>query len=74
MDELQAVARNEGLRCKKRLWRERSSWSRFQLTVGQSATTRATGVIGSMEPHNRRVKPGHRPLEMAALQRLPESR
>ena len=31
MNQLQAVALNEGLRCKKRLWREhgRQNWSRF---------------------------------------------
>ena len=31
MNQLQAVALNEGLRCKKRLWREPdgSNWSRF---------------------------------------------
>src|SRR5215467_6982469 len=28
--------------------------------VGQPATTRAAGVAGSIESHDRRVKPGHR--------------
>ena len=56
MNQLQAVALNEGLRCKKRLWRERG---RQQLesfragSVGQPATARSAGVAGSTESDHR---------------------
>ncbi len=60
MNQLQAVALNEGLRCKKRLWRtERPRLESFQLgSVGQPATARPAGVAGSIEPNHRGVKPG----------------
>ena len=60
MNQLQAVALNEGLRCKKRLWRtERPRLESFQLgSVGQPATARSAGVAGSIEPNHRGVKPG----------------
>ena len=63
MNQLQAVALNEGLRCKKRLWRERG---RQQLesfragSVGEPATARSAGVAGSTEPDDRGAEPGDR--------------
>src|SRR5271167_2878695 len=47
MNQLQAVALNEGLRCKKRLWREagREQLESFALApVGQSTPARSAGV------------------------------
>ena len=49
MNQLQAVALNEGLRCKKRLWREagRKQLESFRVSaVGQPATARSAGVAG----------------------------
>src|SRR5678810_1148222 len=56
MNQLQALALNEGLRCKKRLWREhgRQQLESFPLAPwGQSATPRSAGVVGSSEPNDR---------------------
>ena len=58
MNQLQAVALNEGLRCKKRLWRERGrqQLESFRLgSVGEPATTRSAGVAGSTEPDHCRT-------------------
>ena len=55
MNQLQAVALNEGLRCKKRLWRERGrqQLESFRLAPwAKPATTRSAGVAGSTEPDN----------------------
>ena len=58
MNQLQAVALNEGLRCKKRLWREKG---RKQLeairvgSVGEPAAAGSAGVAGSTEPDDRRA-------------------
>ena len=52
MNQLQAVALNEGLRCKKRLWREAGATATGVLPFsppGESATTRSAGVAGSTE-------------------------
>ena len=63
MNQLQAVALNEGLRCKKKLWRERG---RQQLesfragSVGEPATTRSAGVAGSFESGDCGADAGHR--------------
>ena len=54
MNQLQAVALNEGLRCKKRLWREagRATGGVQVSSVGDSAPARLAGVAG---PKNRCV-------------------
>ena len=55
MNQLQAVALNEGLRCKKRLWRtERQQLESSQSgAVGQPATARPAGVAGSIKSNHR---------------------
>ena len=60
MNQLQAVALNEGLRCKKRLWRtERAATGIVPVgSLGQPTTARPAGVAGSIEPNHRGVKPG----------------
>ena len=63
MNQLQAVALNEGLRCKKRLWRERGrqQLEAFPLAPQASrATTRSAGVAGSTESNDRAAEPGDR--------------
>jgi transposase len=49
MNQLQAVALNEGLRCKKRLWRDAGARATGIVragSVGESAATRSAGVDG----------------------------
>ena len=63
MNQLQAVALNEGLRSKKKLWRERGrqQLEAFRLAaLGQPAKARSARVTRSTEPHDRRVEPGDR--------------
>jgi transposase len=63
MNQLQAVALNEGLRCKKRLWREagREQLEAFPLAPwASSATTRSVGVAGSAEPDDCGADANHR--------------
>ena len=63
MNQLQAVALNEGLRCKKRLWREagREQLEAFRVSsVGEPATARSAGVAGSTEPDDRGADAGDR--------------
>ena len=64
------MALNEGLRCKKRLWRERG---RQQLessgSVGKPAATRSVGADGSTEPDDRGAEPGDR----AGVEKCPEA-
>jgi transposase len=62
MNQLQAVALNEGLRCKKRLWRERDgATGGVQVSaVGEPATARSAGVAGPTEPDDCRADAGHR--------------
>ena len=63
MNQLQAVALNEGLRCKKRLWREagtRTTGGVSVSPVGEPATARSAGVAGSTEPDDRRTESGDR--------------
>ena len=63
MNQLQAVALNEGLRCKKRLWRETRTGATGIVSpgaVGQPATARSAGAAGSTEPDDRGVEPGDR--------------
>ena len=63
MNQLQSVALNEGLRCKKRLWRQHG---REQLevippgSVGEPAAARSAGVAGSSEPDHRGTESGGR--------------
>ena len=47
--------RNEGLRCKKRLWREagRKQLESFRLAPWEPATARSAGVAGSIDPDDR---------------------
>jgi transposase len=58
MNQLQAVALNEGLRCKKRLWRERGrqQLEPFLLAPWASRRRRLVGVAGSTEPDYRGVE------------------
>ena len=52
MNQLQAVALNEGLRCKKKLWRQhgREQLEAFRLApLGKPATGGSAGVTGSAE-------------------------
>ena len=63
MNQLQAVALNEGLRCKKRLWRQARAAAIGIVSigsVGQPATARSAGADGSTEPDHRGVEPGDR--------------
>jgi transposase len=60
MNQLQAVALNEGLRCKKRLWRERGreQLESFLLAPWASRRRRSAGADGSTEPNHRGTNPG----------------
>src|SRR5258707_12749866 len=63
MNQLQAVALNEGLRCKKRLWRgsgTRTTGGVPVSTVGEPAATRSAGVAGPAEPDDRGADANHR--------------
>src|SRR5205807_2099347 len=60
MNQLQALALNEGLRCKKRLWREHGRRLVSAGSMGQPATPRSAGVVGSTEPDYRGTESGHR--------------
>ena len=63
MNQLQAVALNEGLRCKKRLWREARTGTTGVVpvsSVGEPATAGSAGVAGSTEPDDRRTESGDR--------------
>ncbi len=63
MNQLQAVALNEGLRCKKGLWRKHGREQPGIIppgAVGQPTTTRPAGVAGSSEPDDRGAKSGDR--------------
>ena len=63
MNQLQAVALNEGLRCKKSLWRDagREQLESFRVSsVGEPATARSAGVAGSTDADDCRVDAGHR--------------
>jgi transposase len=63
MNQLQAVALNEGLRCKKRLWRQTRTGATGIIppgSVGQPATARSAGVAGSAESDHRGTEPGDR--------------
>jgi transposase len=63
VNQLQAVDRNEGLRCKKRLWRERGRQQTGVIpagSVGKPATAQSVGVDGSTEPDHQRTEPGDR--------------
>jgi transposase len=60
MNQLQAVALNEGLRCKKRLWP--AAWAGAIRvippgTVGEPPPARSAGADGSAEPDHRGVEP-----------------
>jgi hypothetical protein len=63
MNQLQAVALNEGLRSKRRLWRKRGRQQLESLPVGslgEQATTRSAGVAGSTQPDHRGTYSGDR--------------
>ena len=63
MNQLQAVALNEGLRCKKKLWREAGTRTTGVVPVspvGEPATARSAGIAGSTEPNDRRTESGDR--------------
>ncbi len=63
MNQLQAVALHEGVRCKKRLWRERGRQQLAFLpisSVDQPATKRSVAVDGSTEPNDHGTEPGDR--------------
>ena len=63
MNQLQAVALNEGLRCKKRLWRRSGTGATGGVpvsSVGEPATARSAGVAGPAEPHDYGADPNHR--------------
>jgi hypothetical protein len=63
MNQLQAVALNEGLRCKKRLWRAgRQQLESFPLvsSVLEPMPARSARVAGSTDSNNCRVDAGHR--------------
>ena len=56
MNQLQAVALNEGLRCKKRLWRGPKATRGIPVgTVGQPPPPRSVGVARSTDSHHRRA-------------------
>src|ERR1700719_3525639 len=61
MNQLQAVALNEGLRCKKKLWRGggREQLEAFRLAPWASRRRRdLPGLAGSTEPDHRGTEPG----------------
>ena len=61
MNQLQAVALNEGLRCKKRLWREqgREQLEAVRLAPWAKPTpARSAGVAGRAEPDDRGTESG----------------
>jgi len=63
MNQLQAVALNEGLRCKKRLWREKGRQQLESLRLAPWATRRRRdllGVAGSTKSHHCGADAGHR--------------
>ena len=63
MNQLQAVALNEGLRRKKGLWREAGREATRVVSVspvGESATARLAGVAGSAEPDDCGTERSHR--------------
>ena len=61
MNQLQAVALNEGLRCKKRLWREQGREQLESIRVsslGEPTPARSAGFVGSAEPDDRGTESG----------------
>ena len=63
MNQLQAVALNEGLRCKKKIVAgsgTRATGVVPASSVGEPATARSAGVVGPTEPDDRRTESGHR--------------
>ena len=61
MNQLQAVALNEGLRCKKEVVAQTRTAATGVLppgSVGQPATTRSAGAAGSAEPDDRGTESG----------------
>ncbi len=64
MNQLQSVAlNNEGLRCKKRLWRDagREQLESFRLAaVGEPATAGSAGVARPTDADDSRADRGHR--------------
>jgi Transposase len=60
MNQVQAVALNEGLRCKKAAVAERTAATRIVPTgsVSESATARPAGAAGSIERDHRGAEPG----------------
>jgi transposase len=59
MNQLQAVALNEGLRCKKKLWRD-AGREQLESFLGEPATARSAGVAGPTDSDDCRVDAGHR--------------
>src|SRR5438094_6424592 len=72
MNPLQAVALNEGLRCKKRLWRElrRQQLETFQLGPCTGRRARSAAVTRSLDPDHQRAHKGHR----AGSRKMPGSK
>jgi transposase len=62
MNQLQAVALNEGLRCKKRLWRDatRATGLVQVSSVGEPAAARSAGVAGPTDSDDCRADASHR--------------
>jgi transposase len=62
MNQLQALALNQGLRCKKRLWREhgRQQLEAFRLAPWATAKARFVGTDGSTQPDHRRTNASDR--------------
>src|SRR5665811_914408 len=62
MNQLQAVALNEGLHCKKKLWRARTAAVGIVRagSVGEPATTRSAGLAGPPESIDCGADAGHR--------------
>src|SRR5436305_2465200 len=61
MNQLQAVALNEGLRCKKRLWRERGREQLGAFRLAPWASARRRGLLevpGRLNPANRETSQG----------------
>src|SRR4029077_20794910 len=69
MNQLQALALNEGLRCRKRLWREHGRQQLEASSMGKPTTARSAGVVGSTEPDDRGTESGHR----AGSRKVPRS-
>ena len=73
MNQLQAVALNEGLRCKKRLWRERGRQQLESFPLGQWASRRRHDLLQLLDQLNPTIAELTQAIEREA-EKCPEAR